>query len=107
MGDINEYILSQKIWSLISKLGLQELITDRHILMGPATTRSKKSFKKFTEYEDNKESPSAKEATLTFTSYPNRTTYWCGSIYHAQLNLETIPLITDLQQQEDSEYTTR
>ena len=39
MLDINGYILSRKTRSFTSKLGLWELIIDRHRLMGPVNTR--------------------------------------------------------------------
>ena len=42
MGDINEYILSKKISNFATKLGLRELITDRHGSLGPGTTRANK-----------------------------------------------------------------
>ena len=43
MGDIKEYILSKKIRSFVAKLGIIELITDRHVLMVTATKRAFKS----------------------------------------------------------------
>ena len=42
MGDTNNYILSKKIRNFSTKLGLRELITDRHGLEGPGTTRANK-----------------------------------------------------------------
>ena len=42
MGEINEKILSKTIRDFTSKLGLRELITDRHESLGPRNTRGKK-----------------------------------------------------------------
>ena len=42
MGDINKFILSKKISNFATKLGLRELITDRHGSMGPGTTGANK-----------------------------------------------------------------
>ena len=39
MGNINEYILSKEIRNFSTKLGIRELITDRHGSEGPGTTR--------------------------------------------------------------------
>ena len=43
MGDIKKYIISKKTRSFTIKLGLWELITDRHGYMGPSTTRKKQN----------------------------------------------------------------
>ena len=42
MGDIKKYIISKKTRSFTIKLGLWELITGRHISMGPATKKENK-----------------------------------------------------------------
>ena len=42
MGDINDYILSKKFRNFAKKLGLRELIIDRHGLEVPGTTRANK-----------------------------------------------------------------
>ena len=42
MGDINEYILRKIIGNFIAKIGLQELITERHGSLVPVTTRENK-----------------------------------------------------------------
>ena len=39
MGDINYYKQSKKIRSFTAKLGIRELIIDKHEMMGPTTTR--------------------------------------------------------------------
>lgn len=43
MGDINDPINSHKIRAFFAKLGMRELITEKHGTSGPATTRSNKS----------------------------------------------------------------
>ena len=67
MGDINEYILSQKIRSFTSTLGLCELITYRNGLMSLATTSLNKIKKQSTKYVDYKEYPYPKEGTSPST----------------------------------------
>ena len=41
MGNINEYILSKRIRNFTAKLGIQELITDRHGYLGLGNTGEK------------------------------------------------------------------
>ena len=45
MGDINKYILSKKTRNFPTKLGLRELITDKHGSMGTGTIRPNKKHK--------------------------------------------------------------
>ena len=42
MGDINEYIQSKIIMNFTAKIGLQELIIDKHGSLGTGTTRANK-----------------------------------------------------------------
>ena len=43
MEDFNYYILSHRSLQYFSKLGLRELITDKHVPEGPGSTRSNKN----------------------------------------------------------------
>ena len=43
MGDFNEYIISHRCSQYLSKLGIRELITDKHGSEGPCSTRSNKN----------------------------------------------------------------
>ena len=78
MGDIIEYIISRKIRSFTSKLGLWELIISGYVSMGQATTRGKRIDKQYTESRDHKVSQFYKEGTLPSTSEQNCTTDFCG-----------------------------
>ena len=42
MRDINEYVFSRKVKIFFSKLGLWELIVNKHISLGPDTTITNK-----------------------------------------------------------------